>query len=157
MKPCDDIEKSKAWIQGCHDRENCWNFSIELLPTSEDEDPTQPRVIGMIGAVRAPEVGYMLNANYWGKGYATEALRAFLPLFFEHYSGGEQERFEYAVALTDTELVASQNVLQKAGFKLHERREKDFNNPVLGLRDTLVYRKYREDSVGGKHIESHSQ
>jgi RimJ/RimL family protein N-acetyltransferase len=97
----------------------------------------------MIGAVRAPEVGYMLNANYWGKGYATEALRAFLPMFFDHFSGGEQPRFEYAEAHTDPDLVTSQHVLQKAGFTLFERREKDFENPILGLRDTLVYRKYR--------------
>jgi RimJ/RimL family protein N-acetyltransferase len=97
----------------------------------------------MIGAVRAPEVGYMLNNNYWGKGYATEALRGFIPLFFEHFSGGQQGRFEYAEAHTDPELVASHNVLAKAGFKLHELREKDFENPILGLRDTLVYRLYR--------------
>lgn len=88
----------------------------------------------------------MFNANYWGKGYATEALRAFMPLFFEHYSGGETERYEYAHALTDTELVSSQNVLTKVGFKLHEKREKDFENPVLGLRDTLVYRMIRPDA-----------
>ena len=91
----------------------------------------------MVGAVRAPEVGYMFNHKYWGKGYATEALRAFMPLFFDHYSGHEgQIRFEYAEAHTDPELIASQNVLQKVGFKLIEVKEKDFENPVLGLRDT---------------------
>jgi RimJ/RimL family protein N-acetyltransferase len=150
MLPCDSVEKTTAWIQGCHDRPNNWNFSIELL---EPPSSSAPRVIGLVGAVRAPEVGYMLNTEYWGKGYATEALRAFLPLFFEHYSGGEQGRFEYAEALTDTELVSSQNVLKKSGFKLVERREKDFQNPALGLRDTLVWRKYRHDSAG-ENIES---
>lgn len=149
MKPYDDIEKSKAWVQGCFDRENCWNFCIELLSTTTKETPTGPRVIGMIGAVRAPEVGYMLNSGYWGKGYATEALRAFIPMFFDHFSGGENCQYDYAEAHTDTELVASQNVLQKAGFKLHELREKDFDNPVLGLRDTLVYSIYRPGSVNG--------
>lgn len=91
----------------------------------------------------------MFNKEYWGKGYATEAFRAFLPLFFDHFSGGDQGRFEYAEALTDPELYASQNVLAKAGFVLHERREKDFENPVLGLRDTLVYRMYRPAPVDG--------
>lgn len=85
----------------------------------------------------------MFNSAFWGRGYATEALRAFVPLFFQHFSGGEAGRFEYAEAHTDTELLASQNVLTKAGFKLYERREKDFENPVLGWRDTLVYRMYR--------------
>lgn len=145
----DDIEKSKAWIQGCHDRSNCWNFVIELLPTMESPtaSPTPPRVIGLIGAVRAPEVGYMLNHNYWGKGYATEALRAFLPLFFDHYSGGEQGRFEFAEAHTDPDLVTSQSVLKKAGFELIEVREKDFENPVLGWRDSVIFRYKRPDTV----------
>jgi RimJ/RimL family protein N-acetyltransferase len=144
MLPCDSLEKTIAWIQGCHDRPNNWNFAIELL---EPSSASAPRVIGLVGAVRAPEIGYMLNSEYWGKGYATEALRAFLPLFFEHYSGGEQDRFEYAEALTDTELISSQNVLRKAGFTLVERRDKDFENPALGLRDTLVWRRYRDQDV----------
>ncbi|KAF2445669.1 acyl-CoA N-acyltransferase [Karstenula rhodostoma CBS 690.94] len=143
LLPSHDVEKSKAWIQGCFDRENCWNFVVELLPSAPGTSTTWPRVIGMIGAVRAPEIGYMLNHNYWGKGYATEALRGFIPLFFEHYSGGPPGRFEYAEAHTDPELTASQHVLEKVGFKLHELREKDFENPLLGLRDTLVYRLYR--------------
>jgi RimJ/RimL family protein N-acetyltransferase len=90
----------------------------------------------------------MFNTSYWGKGYATEALRAFVPLFFEHFSGREDDLLDYAEALTDPELVSSQNVLLKAGFKLHEKREKDFENPVLGIRDTLVYRMERPDVVG---------
>lgn len=85
----------------------------------------------------------MLNPDYWGKGYATEALQAFLPLFFDHYSGGDNAMFEYAVAHTDPDVVSSQRVLQKAGFRFHERREKDFENHVLGWRDTLVFRTYR--------------
>jgi RimJ/RimL family protein N-acetyltransferase len=124
----------------CVPSDNNWNFVVELLHTK-----TSPRVIGLIGAVRTPEVGYMFNSKYWGQGYATEALCAFIPLFFEHFSGGEQDLYEYAEALTDTELVSSQNVLLKAGFKLHERREQDFENPVLGTRDTLVYRIERSD------------
>ncbi|KAF2271377.1 acyl-CoA N-acyltransferase [Westerdykella ornata] len=146
IKPCNDVEKSKEWIQGCHTRLNCWNFCVELLPSCPDPPPREgTRVIGLMGAVRAPEIGYMFHRDYWGKGYATEALRVFLPLFFAHYDGEDgTERFEYAEALTDTELVASQRVLAKAGFVYVETREGDFENPVLGTRSTMVWRKYRD-------------
>lgn len=88
----------------------------------------------------------MFNADYWGRGYATEALKAFMPLFFDHFSGGTSDRYEYAEAHTDPDLVSSQKVLLKVGFTLHERREMDFENPTLGWRDTLVYRMARPDS-----------
>jgi RimJ/RimL family protein N-acetyltransferase len=149
--PSDDIEKSKAWITGCHERPNCWNFVIELL--TAPSEPFQPRVIGLIGAVRAPEVGYMLNADYWGKGYATEALRAFMSLFFDHFDGQNAERFEYAEALTDPELLSSQNVLSKVGFKFQELKHKDFENPILGWRDTMVFRMSRTDFKSGGSVD----
>jgi RimJ/RimL family protein N-acetyltransferase len=150
--PSTSLAECKTWIQGCFDWPINWNFAIELLPPSSSTispSPCQdgPSVIGLIGAVRAPEIGYMLNYNYWGKGYATEALRAFMPMFFDWYSGGKQGRFEFAEAFTDTELVASQHILEKVGFRFVEKREKDFENPVLGLRDTLVYRMDRPDAV----------
>ncbi|KAF1925807.1 acyl-CoA N-acyltransferase [Didymella exigua CBS 183.55] len=154
--PSNDIEKTTQWIQGCHDRDNCWNFVIEMLAISKADsvvehydtemsprsiepscERTAPRVIGLIGAVRAPEVGYMLNADYWGRGYATEAMRAFMSLFWKHND------YAYAEAQTDPELESSQNVLRKVGFNLHEKRDKDFENPILGWRDTLVFRMDR--------------
>lgn len=79
----------------------------------------------------------MLNADYWGRGYATEAMKAFMTLFWEHND------YEYAEAQTDPELESSQNVLRKVGFELSEKREKDFENPILGWRDTLVFRMDR--------------
>lgn len=70
-----------------------------------------------------------------------------MPLFFDWYSGGEQGRFGFAEAYTDPELVASQHVLVKVGFRFVEKREKDFESPRLGWRDTLVYRMDRPDAA----------
>ncbi len=54
-------------------------YGIMLKP-----DPTvgggknPPKLIGLVGTVReGDEMGYMLHCDYWGKGYMTEALRAF--------------------------------------------------------------------------------
>jgi len=74
-----------------------YNFSIELLhspipststSTSSVPIPARPatrnRVIGVIGAVRGPEIGYMLHPDFWGQGYATEALDVFMTLFWAY-------------------------------------------------------------------------
>ena len=56
-----------------------------------------------------------------GKGYATEALRAYLSTYFANVpsptiSGGLG--FDYVQAETDADNIASQKVLLKCGFQL---------------------------------------
>lgn len=48
-----------------------------------------PRFIGLVGSVRQspppesyPELGYRLHPDYFGKGYATEAVGAFVKLYW---------------------------------------------------------------------------
>lgn len=55
-----------------------------------------------------PEVGYWLGQEYWGKGIATQALRAFLLLV--------TERPLYGHVVKDH--LASLHVLQKCGFTI---------------------------------------
>jgi RimJ/RimL family protein N-acetyltransferase len=148
LGPSDDIETTNAWIEGCIESPVKWIFAIELLDvaTEPQQIESSPPVIGMIGAVREPgEIGYMFKSEFWGKGYATEALRGFLPLFFDHYPGGGETYNEFAQANTDSELIKSQNVLTKTGFVLYEKRIKNFQSPTLGWRDIWVYRKYRTE------------
>ena len=77
------------------------------------------------------ELGYMFLEEYWGKGYATEALQAYL----KHYWGLEREEYEIEVdasieqgrtgkevpdvvrAITEAENGGSLRVLKKCGFK----------------------------------------
>ncbi|KAF9634527.1 hypothetical protein BFW01_g5422 [Lasiodiplodia theobromae] len=133
--PATDVSQTEEWVRGCLSRSNCYNFTIELLPT-DPEHTTTTKVIGVLGAARAPEIGYLLHPDYWGKGITTEAVTAFLPLFWKKYDGV----YDYATAEIDPDHDGSRKVLQKCGFVLWKTREKDFQSPTLGLRDTQVYR-----------------
>jgi RimJ/RimL family protein N-acetyltransferase len=138
-----DVQQSKDWLEMCLGRENTYNFSVELLGSEKEATESDPepkrRVIGVVGAIRTPEIGYMVHPDYWGTGITTEAMRAFMPLFWEHTEG----RFDYCFALVDPDHTPSRKVLEKLGFSVHEYREKDFESPHLGIRDTVVYRIMR--------------
>lgn len=58
-----------------------------------------------------PEIGYWLGAAYWGRGYATETVRALVD-----YSFGELEH-EALVAGARVSNPASRRVLEKCGFQ----------------------------------------
>ena len=55
-------------------------------------------------------LGYALMPNAWGKGFATELVKAGAPYFFEQT--GKHELF----AITSSGNTASQQVLLKSGF-----------------------------------------
>jgi RimJ/RimL family protein N-acetyltransferase len=68
-------------------------------------------VVGTIGSWGDPgerEVTYWIGRSYWGKGIATEALRAFLAV--------ERSRPLHAHVAADN--VASRRVLEKCGFRV---------------------------------------
>ena len=57
------------------------------------------------------ELMYALDKQYWGRGYATEAVRATLRYGFEEL------KLELIAAVTQKENIASQQVMKKAGMK----------------------------------------
>lgn len=65
------------------------NYAILLRPAPGDTTRAKAVMIGVVGTPRLAEdisgveVGYSLHPMFWGKGYATEALR----LFVKHYFG----------------------------------------------------------------------
>ena len=135
--PETDVSQSEEWVAGCLGRRNCYTFVVEEL------DAPERRVIGLVGAIRTPEVGYMFHPDSWGKGYATEAMVAYMPLLWEHVdpaTAPEWRRYDYSEAFTDAENATSRKLLEKLGFTLWEIRRQEFNSPNLGLRDTAVYR-----------------
>lgn len=116
---CDvDIEATRLWMARFmppNDRET-FSYSIE-------EQTCPGKVIGTIGVhyYHPPEFGYVLAQNSWGKGYATEAVRAFLAVYWalERMTvdvDNEDQEHERLRAVTDIDNTASRNVLKKCGF-----------------------------------------
>jgi len=72
-------------------------------------------VIGASGlsevAGQAPELGYWLGAKFWGKGYATEAVRAVIDHAF---TDCDHEALQSSARVTNP---ASRRVLEKCGFQ----------------------------------------
>jgi ribosomal-protein-alanine N-acetyltransferase len=79
------------------------------------------RLIGNCGirkpAPSAPEaeLGYELDPDYWGHGYATEAAQAMLDMAFTHL------RLARVYASCVAENVGSAHVLEKLGMRLEKR------------------------------------
>ena len=85
------------------DRERVFLIEAESVP------------LGMIGLDfshdEAPEIGYWLGVAHWGKGFATEAVRAVIDYAFEEFPADEL----YAGARVTNP--ASRRVLEKCGFQ----------------------------------------
>lgn len=64
-------------------------------------------------------IGYMLNQNYWNKGYATEATKAFIERLFNEFN------LDIIWSSVYNFNEKSNNVLKKCGFKY--KFEKDIN------------------------------
>jgi RimJ/RimL family protein N-acetyltransferase len=78
-------------------------------------------IIGWAGLQFLPEtneteVGYLLNRQSWGKGYATEATRASLRFGFEGFN------FPEIIALVHPNNAASLKVAAKCGLTIIERK-----------------------------------
>ena len=71
--------------------------------------------IGMVGISwlepEAPELGYWLGVEHWGRGFATEAARGAIDFFFEEF---EDDHLYAGARVTNP---ASRNVLEKCGFQ----------------------------------------
>jgi [ribosomal protein S5]-alanine N-acetyltransferase len=118
LVPDVDIEATRTWMSKFmppNDMET-FGFSIEELSNPG-------RVVGSIGVHKSnpPDFGYLIAHEHWGKGFATEAARAFLPVYWAlerkivDVKDGDQEH-ERLPAGTDVGNKPSQNVLQKCGF-----------------------------------------
>ena len=59
----------------------------------------------------APELGYWLGVEYWGRGFGTEAARAMIDFAFEEFD------VEHLISGARVVNPASRNILEKCGFQ----------------------------------------
>ncbi|KUI55269.1 putative GMP synthase [glutamine-hydrolyzing], partial [Cytospora mali] len=114
-----------------------------------------------------PEIGYLLRREYWGKGYGTEFLRAFLGVWegellrrevverrvkvgsFERVGGGGGGNDngpvlgrEQLVAIIDRRNAASRKILEKCGFEsFADFEEEDSCDPEKVI-ELVAYRYF---------------
>ena len=110
-----------------------FNFAILLVDAALSR--SQWTVIGAVGCPRGqPEMGYMIHHDYFGHGYATEAVAAFLDLYWRFVPSPSRDTgvgawhevaspkpllapMDHVEALADVANVASHRVLEKCGFR----------------------------------------
>lgn len=113
------------------------NYGVFLRTTSTTPTPTT-RMIGILGVFRLTpivELGYTFHPSFWGHGYATESVGAFVSRFWEL-----RPEIRTMTAKTDTENYESRRVLEKCGFR-EVRREEGIVLPAMGegRREAVVF------------------
>ncbi|THZ83852.1 acyl-CoA N-acyltransferase [Aureobasidium pullulans] len=111
-------------------------FGVCLKPTSS----TPETLIGLLGSVTFPEIGYRFSPSHAGRGYATEALLAFTPALFKMMPAEQK----FAVARVDVENVSSLKLLERCGWTKGEVEERAYTSALLGVRDDVCFRIARE-------------
>ena len=110
--PHEDLDRTRDWLQSMID-----------IPPGEGEDfivEHRGRVIGKTGLFRFPEVGFILHPEFWGRGFAREALHAVLDRAFAVHGLGR------IVADVDPRNVASLRLLASLGFEETGRRKRSW-------------------------------
>ena len=72
--PHQDLAQTREWLDSMIDAPP--EVSDDFIVTVGGE------VIGKLGAWRLPEIGFILRSDQWGRGYAAEAMHAFLDHVF---------------------------------------------------------------------------
>lgn len=125
-----------------------YNFAVVLPDESggaeaKDGEEVKGKVIGCLGSTTYPEIGYIFHPAYSGKGYATEAVQAFLPKLFEKMpsasSSAAGQGWDYALARVDVENERSIKLLERCGWTRGEITENEYTSAMLGLRDSVSY------------------
>lgn len=123
-------------------------FKEQMARTNEKKDLVleillDGKIIGIIGTKGIDfeklesEIGYWIGKAYWGKGYATKAVKLFVKQFFDNFN------IKRLYAFSFESNPASAKVLEKNGFKFF--RKENTTHPHTGepMVD-LWYEKFKD-------------
>ncbi|KAL5364939.1 GNAT domain-containing protein [Aspergillus floccosus] len=107
------------------------HFTYVLIERGQSESDIERllaggQVIGYVGineVYPSPEIGYSIHPDFWGKGYATEALEGLLKAWWEMPRPRREdldERVERVFAICEKINVGSSRVLSKCGLKVSQ-------------------------------------
>jgi RimJ/RimL family protein N-acetyltransferase len=127
--PHTELAETERWLRSMIDspRELSDDFVVTL-----DGEP-----IGKMGAWRLPEFGFILRSDHWGRGFAAEAMRAFLDHIFR------SRGLDCLIADTDPRNENSLRLLASHGFVETGRASGTWNTHI-GLCDSVYLRLDRE-------------
>jgi [ribosomal protein S5]-alanine N-acetyltransferase len=130
--PHTDLDQTRRWLDSM----------IEASPDESDDFivTVDGQTIGKLGCWKLPEIGLILRSDHWGKGYASEAMAAFLTHIFA------TRDIDRVTADVDPRNEGSLRLLQKHGF-VETGRAKGTWNTHIGLCDS-VYLALPRPSAG---------
>ena len=138
----DTREKSDEWLKTKLESEKCMAYTVSLLPTPSNPSP---QIIGLTGAHALPEVGYIFHPSAWGHGYATEALRAWIRMYWQRYADGHPvlhgDERGYLNARTGPDGEGSRAVLRKCGYMWFG--EEEVRDERLRAKEGLKVQEFR--------------
>ena len=109
--PHGELAQTERWMKSM----------VEADPSTSDDYivTVEGRLIGKLGAWRLPEVGFLIGPDHWGKGYALEAMTAFID---RRRAAGSAE----LTADVDPRNVAALGLLERTGFREYGREQGTF-------------------------------
>ncbi len=110
--PHPDPGTTQAWLTTLvrQDPEVALEFAVEY----------RGRVIGKVGGGALPEIGYIFHPDFWGQGFAHEAMVALIDHAFANRSG------DHLLADIDPRNLASRRLLAKLGFQFSHHANNTF-------------------------------
>ena len=100
--PHPDLATTEVWLASTVARDP--NVAVELAVEYDG------RVIGKAGGGDMPEIGYIFHPDYWGRGFAIEAMQAVVDYAFAN------RPVDHLLADIDPRNAASRRLLERLGF-----------------------------------------